>query len=143
MKVKANNSKKRNHNKTTVEKALKKTEERIEQYIKVLDEADINDEYNEDRALKSEQIKEIIKKLKAKKEKFEVLKTELEESGETQISETDTESRCMKQGSGKGFDVSYNTQVAVEAKSKMIVDFETTNIGSDRFFCLLQEWFNN
>lgn len=38
----------------------------------------------------------------------------------------------MKQGSGKGMDISYNTQVVTEAESKMIVDFETTNNGSDK-----------
>ncbi|MBQ5562427.1 MAG: transposase, partial [Clostridia bacterium] len=45
---------------------------------------------------------------------------------------TDADSRCMKQGSGKGMDVSYNTQVVTEEKNKMIVDFETTNSGSDK-----------
>ena len=132
VKVKANNSKKRNHNKKTVEKTIKKTEERINEYITALDEADKNEGFNEERALTSDQIKEILEKLKAKKEKFEDLQKQLEESGETQISETDPDARCMKQGSGKGMDISYNTQVVTEAESKMIVDFETTNKGSDK-----------
>lgn len=132
VKVKANNSKKRNHNKKTVEKTIKKTEERINEYMTALDEADKNEGFNEERALTSEQIKEILTKLNAKKEKFEDLQKQLEESGETQISETDPDARCMKQGSGKGMDISYNTQVVTEAESKMIVGFETTNNGSDK-----------
>ena len=104
VKVKANNSKKRNHNKKTVEKTIKKTEERINEYITALDEADKNEGFNEERALTSEQIKEILAKLNAKKDKYEDLQKELEESGETQISETDSDARCMKQGSGKGMD---------------------------------------
>ena len=132
VKVKANNSKKRNHNKKTVESTLKKTEERISEYMTALDEADKNEGFNEKRELTSEQIKEILAKLNATKEKYESLQQQLEESGETQISETDPASRCMKQGSGKGMDISYNTQVVTEAESKMIVDFETTNNGSDK-----------
>ena len=61
-------------------------------------------------------IKEIIVKLNAKKEKFENLHNELEKCGETQISETDSDARCMKQGSGKGMDVSYNTQVVTGSR---------------------------
>lgn len=132
VKVKANNSKKRNHNKKTVEKTIQKTEERINEYMTALDEADKNEGLNEERALTSEQIKEILAKLNAKKERYEALQKQLEEDKETQISETDPEARCMKQGSGKGMDVSYNTQVVTEAESKMIVDYETTNNGSDK-----------
>lgn len=132
VKVKANNSKKRNHNKETIDKTLKKTQERIDEYLAALDEADKNDGFHEERDLTSDQIKDIITKLNAKKEKFENLHNELEKCGNTQISETDPDSRCMKQGSGKGMDVSYNTQVVTEAESKMIVDYETTNNGSDK-----------
>ena len=35
-------------------------------------------------------------------------------------------------GKRKGMDVSYNTQVVTEAESKMIVDYKTTNNGSDK-----------
>ena len=126
------NSKKRNHNKKTIDKTLKKTQERIDEYLAALDEADKNDGLNEERDLTSEQIKEIIAKLSTKKEKLENLHNELEKCGETQISETDPDARCMKQGSGKGMDVSYNTQVVTEAESKMIVDYKTTNNGSDK-----------
>ena len=131
VKVKANNSKKRNHNRITVERTLKKTEERIDEYLALLDKADEADGYDEEHDLTSEQIKGILEKLNAKKEKFEDINCRLEESGETQISETDPDSRCMKQGSGKGMDISYSTQVVTEEQSKMIVDYKTTNNGSD------------
>lgn len=132
VKIKANNSKKNNHNKKTIEKTLKKTEARIDEYLKLLDEADKNDGYNEERDLTDEQIQEIINKLEAKKEKFKGLESELSTVEESQISTTDPDSRCMKQGSGKGMDVSYNTQVVTEEQSKMIVDYKTTNNGSDK-----------
>ncbi len=132
VKIKANNSKKKNHNKETVKKTVEKTKAKIDEYMELLDEADRNEGYDEERNLTSEQIQEIVAKLNAKEEKFEKIGQELEDSEETQISTTDPESRCMKQGSGKGMDISYNTQVVTEAKSKMIVDYETTNNGSDK-----------
>lgn len=132
VKIKASNSKKKNHNKETVKRTLDKTEARIEEYLALLDKADQNEGYNDERELTSEQIQGILKKLKAKKEKFETLEQELENSEETQISTTDPDARCMKQGSGKGMDVSYNTQVITEAESKMVVEYETTNNGSDK-----------
>ena len=115
VKVKANNSKKRNHNKKTVEKTIKKTEERINEYMTALDEADKNEGINEERALTSEQIKEILTKLNAKKINLKICRNSLKKGGETQISETEPDSRCMEQGSGKGMDISYNTQVVTEA----------------------------
>lgn len=132
VKIKANNSKKKNHNKKTVEKTVQATDERINQYMTEIDKADQNEGYNEELALTSGEIKQIVDKLKARKEKYEELGKQIEETGETQISETDPDSRCMKQGGGKGMDVSYNTQVVTEETSKMIVDFKTTNNGSEK-----------
>lgn len=132
VKIKANNSKKKNYNEKTVDKTIEKTVARIEEYMAILDEADKNDGYEEEHDLTSEQVKEIIDKLEAKKEKFESIREELKNTDDTQISATDPDARCMKQGSGKGMDISYNTQVVTEEKSKMIVDYDTTNEGSDK-----------
>jgi hypothetical protein len=53
------------------------------------------------------------------------LLTDLERSGESQISLTDPDSRAMAAHTKVG--VGYNIQVAVDAKNKMIVDQEVTN----------------
>jgi hypothetical protein len=49
----------------------------------------------------------------------------LEESGESQVSLTDPDSRAMAAHTKVG--VGYNAQVAVDAKNKMIVDQDVTN----------------
>ena len=53
----------------------------------------------------------------------------LAETGETQISLTDPESRVMK-GNGK-MDVSYNVQSVVDSKHKLVAEFEVTNSACD------------
>jgi hypothetical protein len=55
---------------------------------------------------------------------------ELEQTGESQKSLTDPDSRLMKQANGNS-DVCYNIQSAVDAKNKLIVDFEVTNEPND------------
>ena len=56
---------------------------------------------------------------------------ELEQTGEPQKSLTDPESRLMMMANGKT-DVCYNIQTAVDAKNKLIADFEVTNDVQDR-----------
>ena len=64
----------------------------------------------------------------------------MEDTGQTQISLTDpdsrsTPSRCpagMPSGGGQVTDVSYNVQVSVDQKHKLIVDHEVTNEPTDR-----------
>lgn len=131
VKIRADNSRKNNHNAKTIEMTLEKTEKRIDEYIETLEEADKNEAYDEERNLTSDQIEKIIDNLKAKKAKFEDLKIKLEDSGQKEISTVDSDSRLMRQGSGKGLDVSYNTQVAADSKNKMIVEYETTNNSND------------
>ncbi len=132
VKIRANNSRKNNHNAKTIEKTLKASEERIEQYLALLDKTDETEGYDEETNLTSEQIRGIIEKLTAKKEKYEKLKEELNESGAAEISTVDPDSRLMRQGSNKGLDVSYNTQAVADSENKMIVDYETTNKANDK-----------
>ena len=54
---------------------------------------------------------------------------ELERTGESQISLTDSDSRAMT-ANGKVL-VGYNIQTAVDAKNKLIVEQEVNNQGTD------------
>jgi hypothetical protein len=56
----------------------------------------------------------------------------MEESGETQISLTDPDSRSMPVGGGRTTDVAYNVQMSVDSKHKLILDYEVTNEVTDR-----------
>ncbi|MEW6567012.1 MAG: transposase [Chloroflexota bacterium] len=56
----------------------------------------------------------------------------LDESGESQISLTDPDSRMMPVSGGHSTDVGYSVQVSVDQKYKLIVDHEVTNAVTDR-----------
>ena len=64
------------------------------------------------------------------KVELEELQKRLNESGETQISLTDPDSRVMTTGK-HGNDVCYNAQIAVDAKHKLIIAHDLTNEAND------------
>jgi transposase len=129
VKIRANNSKHNNYCKAVIEQRLKEAEEGIAKYFAMLAENDASEA--EEVELSADAIKKAIEKLTEKKAKYEALQQQLEESGDNEISTVDGDSRMMRQGSGKGLDVSYNTQVATDDKNKMIIVFETTNQAND------------
>ena len=127
-KFKAVNSKERNFTKDKLKDRLEKIDEKIEAYMNELESAD----REEDAAAGEKtavEINAILKELKERKERYETIEEELEKTGETQKSLTDPESRLMP-SNGK-MDVCYNVQTAVDAKNKLIVDFEVTNNAND------------
>jgi hypothetical protein len=131
VKIRADNGKKNNYTKNGVETRVKQLNESIDKYLSILSEADkISDNENESE-INISQIKDIISSLQEKKQKYEVLKEEITNSKEEQVSKIDKDSRLMSQGSGKGLNVSYNTQVVVEEKNKLIIEYETTNQAND------------
>ena len=128
-KIRANNSRKNNHNKVTVERELSNIEKRITEYINKLDEIDNLDELEPE--LSKEKIQSAIEKLRNRKKKFEDINSKLEEVNE--ISTVDKDSKLMHQnGDGRTLDVCYNVQTAVDAKNSMIVDFSISNQPDDK-----------
>jgi len=126
-KFKAVNSKKRNFNKKKLGKKIREIDEKIEAYISDLDEND-----REERtfpSVKGEGLKEKVKLLKKRKEKYNELLKGLDESGQTQISLTDTDSRLMV--NNHWVDVCYNVQTTADSKHKLILDYEVTNERED------------
>lgn len=122
-KFKAVNSKKRNFNEAKLKRAIKEIEEKVEHY---LTELEGNDKEEAKIAhCSAEEIKDKIKILKDRKDRYQGLLKELRESGETQISLTDTDSRAMV--NNQRIEVCYNVQTTVDARHKIIVDHETTN----------------
>ena len=127
-KFKAVNSKSRNFTKDKLEKRLKRLEEKIDEYLAKLDKTD-EIEDGVEREKTASEINQIIKDLSERKEHYQEYSAELERTGETQKSLTDSESRLMPTN-GK-MDVCYNVQTAVDAKNKLIAEFEITNKTSD------------
>jgi len=126
-KFKASNSKRNNYSKKKLDRHLKYIDEKIDKYLKELDEND--EEESIDRKPTSEEIKEKIKQLRERKQKYHDYQKELEE-GKSEISTTDPDARLMA-SNNNGMDVSYNVQATVDSKHKMVTDYEVTNSPND------------
>ena len=127
-KFKAVNSRRRNFTVDKLKDRLEGIDKKIEEYLKELDETDQVEETVE-KEKTAEEIGRIIKDLKERKELYQGYEEELKETGETQKSLTDGDSRLMK-ANGK-MEVCYNVQAAVDSKNKLIAEFEVTNKTSD------------
>lgn len=126
-KFRAVNSKKRNFNEKKFNRAIKDIEDKIDKY---LDELDENDKQEEGiKAPSKEEIKAAIEKLKDRKDKYKTLLKGMKDRGDKQVSLTDPDSRLMKKD--WNMEVSYNVQMVVDEKHKLIVDNEVTNEGHD------------
>lgn len=131
-KLKAVNSSDRSITPTNVEIKLKHLDEKIDRYLKELDE---NDQKKEGEDPLPERVKDLPKKietLRKKKVLYEGLRKRMAETGETEVCLTDPEARTMP-NHGK-MEVCYNGQIAVDGKEKMIVAYDMDNNASDRQF---------
>ena len=153
-KARAHNSKKNNYNPKKIERHIAYIEEKTNQYLKELDEADKNEQV--------EKVKNIHKKLtrlKTQKIKYENLTAQLEQTGEPQVSTTDADARALLVH-GQVVEVSYNTQAAIDDKYKLVVGTHTINrndrnalsnialetkenIQADTFIVLADKGYNN
>jgi len=126
-KFQAVNSTDRNLSVKELNERIKRLYDRIDEYIQQINETDAIENITETA---DADVKEIIEKLTQRKDTYEIYLEKLIENGETQISLTDPDSRLMK--GANGFDVSYNVQTAVDAKNKLIVEFNVTDEGNDQ-----------
>lgn len=116
-KFRAVNSKKNNFNHRKVERQLEYIDNKIENYLVELDNAD-----EQDRGACENNILSQLKR----QERYLEIKSKLEASGQDQISTTDPDSRSMILH-GSVIEVAYNVQTAVDEKNKLIVHFDVTN----------------
>ena len=126
-KFKAVNSREKNYNQKKLKKLIALTDERIDQYLREMKEADEVEGEAELKGPTADELNKKIEELKKRKEHLEEIKKTLEESGETQISLTDPDARLMK--TRQGTRVCYNVQIAVDSKHKLIA---TTDVSNDR-----------
>ncbi len=129
-KFKAVNGRARNFSKARLKKTIEELDAEIDRYLDELDENDAQEP--EERKLTKEELQEKIEEMKRHQAEAKELEKKLEESGQSQISLTDPDSRSMPVGGGRTTDVGYNVQVAVDPKHKLIVDHEVTNAVTDR-----------
>ena len=72
-----------------------------------------------------------IEELKNRKAKYTALQQQMEETGTTEISTTDPDAQLMAVNNN-GVEVSYNVQIAVDQKHKLVVDSEVKNNPADQ-----------
>jgi transposase len=123
------NSLENNYNHEKLDDRIRRIDEKLEKYLSELDENDRGE--TEGSKLTREEIAAVISALSERKEKYEGLKGELDQSGETQISTTDPDAKRMKRGDGAS-DICYNIQTAVDAKHKLMIEYEVTNQCNDK-----------
>ncbi|MBO6178822.1 MAG: transposase [Selenomonadaceae bacterium] len=106
-----------------VGKVLKDIDEKIEHYMKEMDERDKTE--GKPGELSKEDIANVLEYLSRRKEQLFRAKEQMEKTGETHICTTDPECRLMK--TRDGIRPSFNVQTAVESKNHIIVHYDVTN----------------
>jgi transposase len=131
-KFRAVNAKERNFTQDKLTKLLAQIDDRVEAYLKELDHSDQQDDQGTVGGAQAEALAAKIEALQQRKLLYEGFQAQLLSSHQEQLSLTDPESRAMKRGKGRGTEVCYNVQTAVDAKHKLIVACEVTNDPGDR-----------
>ena len=126
-KFRAVNSRERNYTAAELQSRLQWVEEKIEGYLKALQEGDETEAG--EATLTSAELEAKIKQLRERQGQYQQLEEQMHKSGEKQISLTDPEARLMKGRQGKH--VSYNMQAAVDSRHKLIADFAVLNDEND------------
>ncbi|MEP7377621.1 MAG: transposase [Chitinophagaceae bacterium] len=116
-KLRAQNSKKNNFNAGKVERHLIYIENKLEEYNNTLQKAD-----EENKKI----IKAEIEKQNKRKEFYNNLTEQLDETNETQVSTSDPDSRQMITRNNIT-EVAYNVQTVVDAKHCIPIDYKVTN----------------
>ncbi len=127
-KFKAVNTSDRNFTHGKLKRRMEEIEANIGRYLAELDTADRQAPAT--AQARSVRLTEKIAALKGQMAELKKVEAQLQASGETQISLTDSDARSMiTRGDGI---VGYNVQTAVDAKHHLIVEHEVTNVGNDR-----------
>ena len=122
--IKAVNNKDRNFTRSSLREFIRRADEWLEDYLKRLDEGDVEDGATGGGA-RTKNLAEKIAALSEKRGRYQAMLAQLDRTSEDQISLTDPDSRAMAAHTKVG--VGYNIQVAVDAKNKLIVEQAVTN----------------
>lgn len=129
-KFKAVNSAKRNFTQTQVKEYLAQIEERLASYLLDLDQADQTEGAALPSKLSAAELQAKIEQLKSRQDNYQGYLKRMEESGQSQLSLTDPDSRAMPKSPKAP--VAYNVQSVVDSKHHLIVAQDVTNDVTDR-----------
>jgi len=128
-KIKADNSRRHHYTQKDTEKMLSALDKKVAQY---LEELDCNDKSEDgDPRPDREAIEAALEKLAGRKSELEAILAEIKKNDGKPVCTVDEDAALMKQSGGKGYDVCYNVQTAVDEKNGLIVDFNVTNNAND------------
>lgn len=125
--LKAVNSPRANVTRTRLQRMIKQADERLEEYLKLLDDEDARERGG--LKLDRPKLREKIRLLEIELQTMEELDEAMEQAGVSQISETDPDSRAMAKN--PRIAVGYNAQAACDEKRGLIVAQELTNDVTD------------
>jgi transposase len=127
-KFRAQNSKKNNFNPKKIERHIAYIDKKIAEHNEALAAAD------EDRKA---QIKKEIEKQNQRKATYKELEKQLEESGDTQVSTSDPDSRNIMIRNNI-CEVAYSAQTTVDAKNNLLIDYKLCNTNDTKAMgCML------
>jgi transposase len=121
-KLRAQNSKKNNFNEGKIVRHLAYIDAKLDEYNKALAEADGDNK---------KVIEEQIKKHTDRRDDYENMNRQLEQTGEPQISTSDPESRHLMTRNNIS-EVAYNVQTVVDARHYLPIDYKVTNENDSR-----------
>ena len=121
-KLRAQNSKKNNFNESKIERHLAYIDNKLNEYSQALAEADEDNKKIIDQEIKKHQ---------GRKDNYQKMQQQLEETGEPQISTSDPESRQLITRNNTT-EVAYNVQTVVDAKHNLPIDYKVTNQNDSR-----------
>lgn len=115
-KLRAQNSKKNNYNQGKIDRHLVYIENRLQEYNIALAEQDGD----------KQKLIQGIKKQEQRKQQYKEIEKQIKETGEAQVSTSDTESRQMITRNNIT-EVAYNIQTTVDSKHCLPIDYKVTN----------------
>ena len=121
-KLRAQNSKKNNFNQKKIDRHIAYIDNKLDTYNQQLAEQDGD---------AKEQIKKEMDKHNKRKDDYQDMESQLKESGETQISTSDPESRQMIVRNNIT-EVAYNVQTTVDEKHNLPIDYKVTNTNDSK-----------
>ncbi len=129
-KIRANANRHSVHTKQGTKAFIAKVNEKIERYMKLLDETD-EEETNEPQISKAT-VKVILKHLSEKKEGLLDWQKQIEENNGETVSTVDPDARIMRtNGDGRALDACYNVQAIADNEHSLVIEFEVTTDAND------------
>ena len=129
-KIQAQNARKQNFNRAKLERSLERIERGIADALQEFADRDVQEASDSKSALQQQALDKLTA-LRERKALYEEMQEELQESGETQLSETDPDARSMLVKGTESL-VGYNVQSVVDDEHNLIVHTEATNVNDIR-----------